>query len=104
MTKFITITTTTNSLKEAARISSILLSERLISCSQVTDIKSAYYWNGKIETAKEYLLKVKTKKELYKEVEKTILKYHSYDVPEIVSYDIIDGHDDYLQWIEKETR
>ena len=46
---------------------------------------------------------MKTKKELYKEVERTILENHSYEVPEIITYNIEDGYSKYLNWIDKET-
>ena len=47
---------------------------------------------------------MKTKKDLYKEVEKEILNHHSYEVPEIISYDITNGYSKYLNWIEDETK
>ena len=47
---------------------------------------------------------MKTKKSLYDEVEKSILEMHSYETPQIVCYDIINGYNDYLKWIEEETK
>jgi periplasmic divalent cation tolerance protein len=46
---------------------------------------------------------MKSKKSLYKEIEKTILKMHSYEIPQIICFDIKDGHIKYLNWIEEET-
>lgn len=84
-------------------ISKILLEERLVSCCQVYNIESSYWWKDNIVDANEYLLKMKTKKDLYKEVERTILENHSYEVPEIITYNIEDGYSKYLNWIDKET-
>ena len=50
------------------------------------------------------LLEMKTKKSLYKEVEQEIRKLHSYEVPEIFAEEIKEGLNEYLEWIEKETK
>ena len=42
-------------------------------------------------------------KELFKDIERVILDNHSYETPQIVAYDIVDGYDDYLNWIGDET-
>lgn len=47
---------------------------------------------------------MKTKKILYSDVEKAILENHSYEVPQIVAYDISMGYSEYLKWIDKETK
>ena len=104
MNQYIVITTTFDNKIEAEKIIELLLNERLVSCCQLIDITSSYHWKGRIEKADEYLLQMKSKKELYKEVEKTILNNHSYETPQIVAYDIIYGYDEYLKWIGDETR
>lgn len=76
-----------------------LLTERLVSCCQKISMTSSYHWKGKIETNLEYLVQMKTRKELYLEVEKEILKNHSYETPQIICYDISNGSQDYLSWI-----
>lgn len=60
-------------------------------------------WQGKIVTDQEYLLQMKSKKELFKEIEQTIKANHSYETPQIVAYDIVAGSKEYLDWIEQET-
>lgn len=47
---------------------------------------------------------MKTKKDLFKEVEKEILSVHDYDTCEIISYDIDEGNDKFLKWVEEETK
>ena len=47
---------------------------------------------------------MKTKKVLYSDVEKVILENHSYEVPQIVAYDIDMGYSEYLKWINEETK
>lgn len=47
---------------------------------------------------------MKTKKTLFKEVEKEILKIHDYETCEIISYDITNENEKFLKWIEEETK
>lgn len=104
MNQYIMITTTFDNKDEANKIIDLLLNERLVSCCQLSNITSSYHWKGKIEKADEYLLQMKSKKELYKEVEKVILDNHSYETPQIIAYDIVDGYLEYLKWINDETK
>lgn len=103
MNKYIIITTTFDNKDEAKKIIELLLEKRLVSCCQLSNITSSYYWKGNIEHADEYLLQMKTRKDLFKEIENVILSNHSYEVPELVAYDITDGYKKYLDWIDEET-
>lgn len=104
MNKYITIATTFDSREEANKIIDQLLEKRLVACCQLSAIESSYQWQGKVEHTDELLIQMKTKKSLYKEIESFILENHSYQTPELVVYDIVDGSDDYLNWIESETK
>ena len=104
MSKYILITTTFDNKEEAEKVIKILLEEKLVSCCQVSTINSTYHWKGNIENSDEYQVKMKSKKELYNEIEKIILENHSYEVPQIVYYDIDGGYKEYLDWIGNETR
>ncbi len=53
------------------------------------------------EHAEELLLQMKSKKELYKDIEQVILDNHSYETPQLIAYDIVDGYKGYLNWIKK---
>lgn len=101
--KYIMITTTFDDKDECENVIQRLLEKRLVSCCQSRPIESAYHWKGKIEHSNEFLLQMKTKKELYKEVEKEILENHSYETPQIIAYDIVEGYQGYLDWIKEET-
>lgn len=104
MGKYIMITTTFDNKDEANKIIEMLLRERLVSCCQLSNITSSYHWKGNIEHSEEYLLQMKSKKELFKEIEKVILNNHSYETPQLIVYDIVDGYKRYLDWIEEETK
>lgn len=102
--KYCIITTTCDDEKNAKEIANILLERRLVSCVQFIDINSSYHWKGKIESATEILLQLKSKKHLYKEIEKEILTLHNYETPQIIMYDIVNGYSEYIKWIDDETK
>lgn len=102
--KYCLITTTFEDKKEANEMIRRLLEKKLVSCCQLMEIRSSYHWKNKIESTNEYLLQMKSKKSLYKEIEKEIIKTHSYEIPQIVMYEIKDGYKEYLNWIEEETK
>ena len=68
------------------------------------DINSTYWWEGKIVKEPEIFIQMKTKKELFEEVKEEILKIHDYDICEIASYDLDQGSDGFLNWLDYETK
>jgi periplasmic divalent cation tolerance protein len=98
----IIVLTNCASQKEANRIAKALLERREAACVNVSTaaLKSTYWWKGRIETAREYPVLIKTTGARYAAVEKTIRKLHSYQVPEIVAIPVVAGSRDYLSWID----
>ena len=93
-----------DSQENAQKIANKLLAERKAACVNIIPaIESHYWWQGKIESANELLLIVKTRAELLDELISLVKEIHPYTVPEIIALPIIGGNEDYLQWIEKET-
>ncbi|AXH08635.1 divalent-cation tolerance protein CutA [Malaciobacter halophilus] len=86
--KPILVQTTTNSIKEAKKISKILLEKKLAACIQVSKIDSFYVWKDDFCEDEEFLISIKTKKENFEKIERKIKELHSYDVPEIISFKI----------------
>ena len=81
-----------------------LVDARLAACVSVgAPVESLYHWRGKIETAQEVPVVVKTRPERYAEVEAAIRAGHPYELPEIVAVPVTDGLAPYLQWIADET-
>ena len=97
------ISTTTDSKENADAITQLLLEKKLIACVQSTVIQSAYHWQGKIIKSEEILLQMKTKRSLFKKIQKEIEHLHTYDVPEIIMVPMAGANLRYLQWIEEET-
>ncbi len=86
--------------KSAKKVSQSLLKGKLVACVNVLPIiKSMYWWESKLESHSEVLMVVKTKTNLYKQIEKEVKKLHPYTVPEIISFKIDKGNKDYLDWI-----
>lgn len=103
--KYVVVFVTASNSKEARKIASVVVKERLVACANIVKkIESIYWWQGKIEKSQEMLLIMKTKISLAKKLIKKIKALHSYTVPEIIFLPIIDGNPDYLKWIEKETK
>jgi len=101
--KYIIINVTFDREEDANIIGNTLLKEKLVCCVQMSRIDSKYFWEGDIKRHQEILLVLKTRKELYKLVEKTILKLHNYKTPQIIAYPIVEGYNEYLSWIDLET-
>lgn len=93
-----------DNLDETNKVVNELLKARLISGGQIVNSKSKWRWKNEIEMCDEFLLFVKTKKELIKEVYEVVKSIHSYDVFEFTVIDITSVNEDYLNWIKEETK
>ena len=102
--EYYNVKTAIDNLEIAKEITKALLEKKLVCSVQQKEITSTWWWNNELESSKEYLLEMKTKKTLYKEVEKEIRKLHTYDVPEIYAEEIKEGLPEYFKWIEKNTK
>ena len=103
--EYLLITTTTDKKEEADTIARELVERKLAACVQVLGpIRSTYRWQGKVETAEEWLCQIKSRAERYAEIEKAIRALHSYELPEIVAVPITGGSAAYLRWLEENTR
>lgn len=105
MPEFIEVHSTIDSQEEADKICTAVVNARLAACAQVTGaIRSTYWWEGKLERADEYLLMMKTTRDRFRALAQLIRENHSYDVPDIVAVPILEGTEDYLAWINRETQ
>ena len=81
-----------------------LVESRVAACVSVgAPLDSLYHWRGKIETAQETPVVVKTQPSRYRAVEAAIRAKHPYELPEIVAVPVVEGLAPYLQWIADET-
>ena len=96
----IVVLVTTKDTRQAQKIANGLLQDKLVACANiVAGVRSLFWWQGKIDSSKEALLVLKTKKILFKKVAAKVKALHSYEVPEIIALPIVAGSGDYLKWI-----
>jgi periplasmic divalent cation tolerance protein len=100
MTNARIVLTTAGSAEEARKIAQTLVEKRLAACVNIVpQVESVYRWEGKVETAAEFMLVIKTTTAAFAGVRAAIQKLHSYDVPECVMLEVSDGETKYLEWI-----
>jgi len=98
------VLTTAGSEEEARKIAHRLVERRLAACVNIVPrIESVYRWQGKVESAAEWLLIIKTRAPLFESVRDAIREIHSYDLPECVMLEIADGDKAYLAWLAENT-
>jgi periplasmic divalent cation tolerance protein len=94
------VLSTAGSEDEARKIAHHLVDHQLAACVNIVPgIESIYRWQDKVESAREWLLLIKTTSEKFPAVRDAIRKVHSYEVPECIALAIEDGSTEYLQWI-----
>lgn len=100
--KYVVVFITASTEEQAKGIAEELLGKKLVACVNILPkLFSLFWWQGKIDSAEEVLLILKTSDELLDEVIAVTKELHSYEIPEIIALPIIGGSEDYLQWISK---
>jgi periplasmic divalent cation tolerance protein len=98
------VLTTAGSQEEARKIAHALVERRLAACVNIVPgIESVYRWQGKVESATEWLLVIKTQAAAFERVRDAVKELHSYDLPECVMLEIAAGSSEYLNWIAENT-
>ena len=96
----IVMVTTVGDEEQGNTIASELVGRRHAACvNMVSGVKSFYRWGGKVCHDDEYMLVIKTLSTEYDAVTATIQELHSYDLPEILAFDISQGEPGFLDWI-----
>ena len=91
--------TTTNEKKVAMLIFNELVRMKFAACVQIIpNLTSTYIYDKKIQNETEYLILIKTSIMNLLKCKELILKYHNYDVPEIIQLDAKILHNDYGKW------
>jgi periplasmic divalent cation tolerance protein len=97
----IIILITAGSEEEAHRIAESLVKGKKAACVNIVPrVDSLFWWEGKLNSARESLLLVKTKASLFPEVVELVKRTHSYEVPEIIALPIVAGSEDYVKWLD----
>ncbi|MGI8777501.1 MAG: divalent-cation tolerance protein CutA [Acidimicrobiales bacterium] len=94
------VQTAAGSEEEARRLGDVVLRRHLVACVQVIGpVHSRYWWEGRLESATEWLCLAKTTDDRADEVVASIRAAHSYDTPEVIVVAVTGGDDAYLRWI-----
>lgn len=85
----------------ARKIARAVVRKRLAACVNVvrSPVESFYTWKGKLESAHEHLLIIKTTTARLPQLEREVKRLHTYDVPEFIALPIIAGSAEYLSWL-----
>lgn len=98
--RYLLVLNTCPNAKIAKQLATRLVREKLAVCINILPIaQSIYRWRGKVESAKEVLLLIKTTAGRYRGLEARIRTLHPYELPEIISVGITGGYAPYLSWI-----
>lgn len=98
-TQLIVVLTTFPESEQARRAASILVEKKLAACCTFLEGNSIYFWQGKMCEDREVVLLIKTRVELYPELEKNIKEIHPYEVPEIIALPVLLASQTYSDWI-----
>ena len=90
---------------EARKIGKELVTSRLAACVNILDnMKSFYMWEGEIQDDTEVVMIAKTTEDRLPELVEKVKSMHSYDCPCIVSLQVLNGYQPFLDWIAEEVR
>jgi periplasmic divalent cation tolerance protein len=103
MTDKIVVFSTCDSQKQAADLAHHLVEQRLAACVNVLPgVQSVYRWKDAVEDAPEWLLVIKSRRDLFDALRAEIQKLHTYEVPEVLAIPVVDGSEAYLRWLDRE--
>lgn len=98
-TDLLMVHTTCADRDEAEFLARSLVEARLAACASIgAAVRSVYSWDGAIEHDEEVPLMVKTTRGAFEALKTRLVELHSYDVPEILAVEVVDGHAAYMNW------
>lgn len=96
----IVVVTTVGTEEQAYQIAREIVIRRQAACVNVVHgVRSIYRWKGKICKDGELVLIIKTLETEFEGVAATIRELHSYELPEILSFQVSRGEQGFLDWI-----
>ncbi len=104
MSDILLVLTNLPDAEAAGQLARRLIEERAAACvNQLAPCTSTYRWEGRIETASEVPLLIKTTRDAWPRLEQLIRATHPYELPEIIAVPVTTGLPAYLDWVGRET-
>jgi periplasmic divalent cation tolerance protein len=99
-----TVLVTAPDAATAEAMATTLVEERLAACvNLVPGVTSIFRWQGTLSRASEVLMILKSTAVLDHALRARVVELHPYDVPEVLSLSVLEGHAPYLEWIRSEV-
>ena len=96
----VVVVTTVGTEEEANSLAEELVGRRHAACVNVVPVRrSVYRWQGKLCADSEFLLVIKSVADEYPAIEAAIQELHSYELPEILCFDVRRGEEKFLSWL-----
>lgn len=95
------VTTLCDKQDIADKISKTLMEKKLVAGSQISKVRSDYWWGGKIETKEEFKLEFRTRSDKINEIVETIKSIYDYKVPAISRTEIRCLTEEMEKWIDE---
>ena len=93
---------TVGSAEDADRLARALVERRLAACVNVVPgVVSHYRWKGELQRDEERLLVIKTRAERIDALREALRELHPYELPELVAFEVSDGSEEYLKWLDE---
>jgi periplasmic divalent cation tolerance protein len=88
-------------IEDAEWIAREVVERRLAACVNVLPaVTSIFRWKGEVERNDEVLMIIKTNRQRFEALRDAILSMHTYEVPEVIAFEIAAGHGPYLTWLD----
>jgi len=101
MTDKIVVLTTCDSEQHAEKLARHLVEQRVAACvNLLPKARSIYRWNEKIEDSTEWMLIIKSRRDLFAALRAEIQKLHTYETPALIALPVVDGSESYLAWFD----
>lgn len=101
MTDKIVVFSACGSAEEAEKVGRALVESNLAACVNIVPaVQSIYRWQGAVQQSGEWLLVIKSRRDLFPRLTAELRRVHSYEVPEAIAVPITDGLAEYLAWMD----
>jgi periplasmic divalent cation tolerance protein len=98
------VLTTAPSAAVAEDLARALVDERLAACANIVPgVTSLFRWEGAVNRESEVLVLLKTTAAAVDRLSARLVELHPYDVPEVLAFGPVGGHEPYADWVRQEV-